>query len=380
MTTGLVSSSSLAVESAQIKAELDAAIREHKLPGMVAAIVNRSNEVAAAAGVRVRGYAEPVMVNDRFHLGSNTKAMSALVCAVLVQRGDLQWDTTLVDIAPELETLIKPTYRRVTLRQFLTHHSGFRRDVLGDPLVMQIKTTFRERFSGPPMQARSACLRYLVQQDSTGEHAFVYSPANYLIVARMAESALSDPWEAIMRRELFRPLGMETAGFSAPGASDRRDQPWGHASDGKPIAPDAPQADNPEIFAANGTVHCSMKDWAKFIRLHLTMGESHPEIVTKETFRALQTPVEPAKDQAAMAKAAPGALGYAMGWYVFPRRTLFHSGTNLRWHSQAIVLVDEGYAVLVACNQGGDAAERACLRVWQSLVQSLRETRKTGSP
>ena len=40
-------------------------------------------------------------LDDRFHLGSNTKAMTALLAAILVEEGALRWDSSMAEVFPE---------------------------------------------------------------------------------------------------------------------------------------------------------------------------------------------------------------------------------------------------------------------------------------
>ena len=48
---------------------------------------------AGAVGTRRVGTNIPVGIDDRFHIGSDTKAMTALLAAMLVEEGKLRWDT-----------------------------------------------------------------------------------------------------------------------------------------------------------------------------------------------------------------------------------------------------------------------------------------------
>jgi D-alanyl-D-alanine carboxypeptidase len=44
----------------------------------------------------------------------------------------------------------------------------------------------------------------------------------------MAEQVTGQAWEDLMQEMLFKPLGMETVGFGAPGTASIVDQPRGH--------------------------------------------------------------------------------------------------------------------------------------------------------
>src|SRR4051812_30681891 len=83
---------------------LEPIIVQHDVPGMVAALIDGDHILAiGATGVRRRGDATKVTVNDRFHIGSCTKAMTATLCAMLVEEGKLSWDRTLAEAFPELK-------------------------------------------------------------------------------------------------------------------------------------------------------------------------------------------------------------------------------------------------------------------------------------
>jgi len=41
--------------------------------------------------------------SDRFHLGSNTKAITCFIAALLVQQEKIKWDTKIFDLFPELK-------------------------------------------------------------------------------------------------------------------------------------------------------------------------------------------------------------------------------------------------------------------------------------
>src|SRR5262245_53130672 len=99
-------------------------LREHyELPGIVGAIVDRGELVALGAdGVRKRDAAVPITAQDRMHLGSCTKAMTATLCAIFVEEGKLSWQTKLGEVFEDVE--MQPAWRDVTLEMLLTHRSG----------------------------------------------------------------------------------------------------------------------------------------------------------------------------------------------------------------------------------------------------------------
>lgn len=99
-------------------------LAETKVPSLVAAVVFGSEvRAAGAVGVRKRGDVTPVTLGDKYHIGSCTKAMTASLAGMLVERGTIAWDSSLEAIFPELT--VHPGYSTVTLSQLLTHTGGF---------------------------------------------------------------------------------------------------------------------------------------------------------------------------------------------------------------------------------------------------------------
>jgi hypothetical protein len=68
---------------------------------------------------------------DRFHLGSDTKAMTAVLAATFVQEGKLEWTSTLRELFPDLKTMHE-SYYKVTLAELLAHKSGLTGSIAGD--------------------------------------------------------------------------------------------------------------------------------------------------------------------------------------------------------------------------------------------------------
>ena len=100
-------------------------IQKHEVPGMAAAVIRRGDIVAiGVAGVRTRGKADKIAVTDCFHLGSDTKAMTAFLCGILVDEGKLKWTQTLGTTFSDLKKSMYPQYQAVTLEQLLNQRGG----------------------------------------------------------------------------------------------------------------------------------------------------------------------------------------------------------------------------------------------------------------
>src|SRR5262245_52858355 len=110
-------------------------IQKRNIPGMAGAIVLKGETVAlGVAGVRTRGKPDRIAPTDEIHIGSDTKAITAMLCGILVDEQKLKWNQTLGETFPELKSAMQPRYQAVTLEQLLTHRGGAPGDLVKDKL------------------------------------------------------------------------------------------------------------------------------------------------------------------------------------------------------------------------------------------------------
>lgn len=343
-----------------ISALLQPIIEKHKVPGMAAAIVKGWDiEAQGVVGVRKSGSPEKITLQDKFHLGSDTKAMTATLCAMLVEEGKLKWESTLQDVFPTLAASMDAGYRSVTLEQLLTNHGGAPSGLETDGLWGKLWA-----HKGSPTSARRALLEGVTKHppEAAPGTKFIYSNAGFAMAGHMAEEVTGSSWEALIQSKLFGPLGITSAGFGAPGSRDTVSQPRGHRESGSAIEP-GPGADNPVAIGPAGIVHCTIGDWAKFVALHLRGDQGDARLLKPETFKKLHTSVA---DDAK----------YAFGWMVTSRpwagpgdRVLTHSGSNTMWFCVTWIAPEKDFAVLIACNQGGSKAAKACDEAASVLIR-----------
>ena len=115
-------------------------VEKHKVPALAAAVIegNRLTKLGAA-GIRARGAAAKVELDDLWHLGSCTKAMTATLCAQLVEQGKLKWDSKVGEILADQVEQIHADLREVTLEQLLSHRAGLSANP-SLPLMLKLAT------------------------------------------------------------------------------------------------------------------------------------------------------------------------------------------------------------------------------------------------
>jgi CubicO group peptidase (beta-lactamase class C family) len=353
-------------------------VKKHKLPGMAAAIVDGGRITAiGAAGVRVRGHQEQITTDDLFHIGSDTKSMTATLIAILIEEGKLRWNSTPAEIfAGHSIKHIDPAWNKVTLEELLSHHAGVR----PNPDM----NTLDSLMSFKPREQRLRVCRTLLEKPPDHEPGkdYLYSNAGYIIAGAMAEAVTDQPWEDLMIERVFKPLGMKHVGFGPPGLSQNGakpsasiTQPWGHEGAGAGVEP-GPEADNPPSLSPAGRVHLTLRDWARYATLHLSA--ENPEANASTGGR----PLLPVAQLRHLHRPFGGPIDksgakYAMGWGVISRGApgqieLTHAGSNGMWYAVISLRMWENRAILIVTNQGDKAASRACAEVRAKLAKHSR--------
>src|SRR5580658_10879875 len=94
---------------------------KYNLPALAGAIFNTDGLVEmAAVGVRKAGTTVPVTTDDLWHLGSDTKAMTATLAGTFVAENKLSWDAKVVSFFPEIADSVPEAMKNVTLSQVLS--------------------------------------------------------------------------------------------------------------------------------------------------------------------------------------------------------------------------------------------------------------------
>lgn len=349
---------------ADLGTELQPLLSKHNIPAL-AAVALRGDQIIGEAftGVRRRGHNAKITRADRFHLGSDTKAMTATLAALRVEEGKLAWTTTLAAIFGDA-AIRHAAWKQVTLQQLLTHRAGLPRNV-----------RFRPDKALPLAEQRARFVTAVLAEPP--EHApdtqHLYSNAGYIMAGAMLERICGCAWEDLMRDRLFKPLGITAGGFGAP----QGDNPWGHTERGNPVDAATPAADNPPFLGPAGTAHMTMADWSRFVALHLRGSRANPRHVSRllkpESFAHLHRP--------------PAGQNYASGWGTGTRpwargeatlasgQILTHAGSNTMWFCVAWLAPEIDFAALIASNQAGPAATKACDEAVGILIRRFARPR-----
>jgi CubicO group peptidase (beta-lactamase class C family) len=343
---------------------LAAARDKDNLPAVAALIqVDGKIEAEAALGVRALGHPEPITVEDRWHIGSDTKAFTSTMIARLVEQRVMSFDATLADSFPAFAKEMAPAYRSITVMQLLSHTAGL--PPLTDdkdlpPFLAVIRTA-----DGVQAQRVAIARKYLTMPPASKAGEYEYSNLGYIIAGAIAEAHTGKTWEDLIREQVFAPLGIKNAGFGAPGTTGKFDQPHGHRDTaGKliPLDPADTEGDNPPALGPAGTINIALKDWMLFAQDQLEGVHGRGRLLKAETYRKLHTPV---------------TGHYALGWGAMLEpdgapALLTHSGSNGYWLVDIRIMPKHDMIILVAMNSGNEAAETAVVDIGKPLKDRLK--------
>ena len=356
--------SAASTNAGELEDTLSAICKSKRVPGIIAASIGPEGVIeSAAAGVRKRGDKGSVQIDDQFAIGSNSKSFTATLAAVLVDDNVINWSTTISEVWPEQK--IHRGFAKVTLEQLLAHTGGLPKDLpLDSP---DWGSFFAEKFK--PQQERTRMCRLLLTKapDGTvGKH--VYSNLGYVVAAAMIEERGKQPFETLMKKRVFEPLGMTNTEFFSTKKLKSVKGPllWGHAAgSGKPIKPGTPGSENPTVYAGCGTIRTTINDWAKYVGWHLKETAA-PVLKNKKTIVRLHKGVAN--------RGAPGQ-SYGFGWIQFKSafgRTLQHAGSNTNQFSLVWVMPDAKRATIVITNTHQKQAFATCDAATAALMKSAR--------
>lgn len=246
----------------------------------------------------------PMTPETPLYIASNTKSFTALAAALLETRGEIDLDAPVTDYLRRDWFPAGIDADAVTLRHLLTHTSGLSNDAL----------VSRTAYSGehtPHVQRQ--LLGKTVPRDDAPLGTFDYTNTGYLIAALALEEATGLPWQDLLEREIFEPLGMTST-------TARRSELRSDAISAAPYrAVGGAERIRLPLEKSDGTLHAAggilstLRDLERWLVAEMHDGRVSgaailPAAVVEAT-RALEAP-------AAGTVGPLGRDGYGLGWIV----------------------------------------------------------------
>jgi CubicO group peptidase (beta-lactamase class C family) len=312
------------------------------VPGVSLALIDGDKVVYEGGfGVRELGKPEPVDENTLFMAASNTKGMTTLLLAELVDKKKLRWDEPVIEAYPQFKLGDPDTTQKVLVKNLICACTGMPRQ--------DMEWIFEFKNSTP--ETVLALLGTMQPTSKFGE-VFQYSnimaaAAGYIGAHRVyPDMELGAAYDKAMEEMIFDPLGMQSTTFDyAKALEGNHASPHGDDVDGKPSV--AKMAFNYSIIPARpaGAVWTSAHDMSRYVLDELNLGKlpNGTRLVSEENLVMRRTPqVSEGEDS-----------WYGMGLSVNRRYgipVVSHGGSMAGFKSNFWFLPDSGVGAILLTN------------------------------
>jgi CubicO group peptidase (beta-lactamase class C family) len=183
---------------------------EEGLSGVIRVDLDGSIAVQRAYGLAHRGLGVPTTVDTQFGIASGSKGFTALTVMSLVERGELDLDTTARSVLGTDLPLIDDS---VTVEQLLAHRAG-----IGDYLDEDELDDNNDYVLTVPVHELATTEQFLAVLDGHPmKHepgsTFSYCNGGYVVLALLAERASGVPFHDLVDQRVCRPAGMTDTSF-----------------------------------------------------------------------------------------------------------------------------------------------------------------------
>lgn len=339
-----------------LQTELDEALETHGLTALGAAFATLNTDpVIAVSGEAAKGSGEPATPDDAWHIGSNSKALTALLYARLVEEGRATWGATLPELFPQMAGEMDPAWQDITIEDLLSHRSG-----IGQLGAIWLIARHNDKASLP--EQRLETVRSRLRKPPEGEPGrFEYSNVNYIVAGAAIEGLLGMSWEDAMEAYVFNADGSDWSDGWGSGAPQSGLQ--GHKRGmfgGLKPAGRGPSADNPQALGPAGTLHVPLESHAQLL---LEFVDEDSRFITPGMREHL---LAPWPDESA---------DYAMGWAVREDEALgriyLHNGSNTMWLSRVALIPSLDAVIIVNASEFNDSSKDATQTLLDAVTDRL---------
>jgi CubicO group peptidase (beta-lactamase class C family) len=255
---------------ALLKAFVETSMQQLGIPGVSIALVDGGKVVYEGGfGVRELGKPERVDENTVFMAASNTKGITTLLLAELVDDKKLRWDEPVVDVYPAFKLGDAETTKQVLVKNLICACTGVPRQ--------DMEWLFEFKNATPETE-----LALLGTMQPTSKFGEVFQYSNLMAAAAGYIGAhlvypnleLGVAYDKAMQQKIFDPLGMKSTTFDyARALAGNHATPHADDIDGKPSV--ASMAINYSIVPARpaGAVWTSSADLIRYVQDELALGK-----------------------------------------------------------------------------------------------------------
>ena len=349
-----------------LKAFVEDGMKQLDVPGVGLALIDGGKVVwEGGLGVKELGKPEKVDAHTLFIAASNTKALTTLLLAKLVDEKKLRWDQPVTEVFPTFKLGDAATTKGVQVKHLICACTGMPRQ--------DYEWIFEFKDSSPES---AMVLLGTMQPTSKFGDLFQYSnlmaaAAGYVGGALVApKMKLGEAYDLAMKKKVFDPLGMTNTTFDfAKALAGNVARPHGKdVDDGLRVIRQDLNYSVVPVRPAGG-VWTSAHDLARYVVMELARGKLSDgrQLVSDENLLARRAPqVKVGED-----------IDYGMGLFVDRRwgvPMLRHGGDLFGYHSDMMWFPDHGVGAVILTNSDPGFALRG------PLLRRIAEVLFDGKP
>ena len=273
-------------------------VKNGQVPGSVAAMVDKNGMTyIGSAGERTIGSGDVMTTDTVGAIASMTKAVTGAAVMQLVEKGLVDLDAPAETYCAEIGTprvlegfdaegqpILRDARSQVTLRNLLTHTSGYAYDFTDANLTKWHAAT---NTPGSLSRRFDSLKTPLMFDPGTKWHYGVGIDWAGIILERVTKSTLADYFAEF----LLEPLGMVDTGFvCTPSMLERKAALHLRTPDSSFMSFQMPAVENAEFDSGGGGLFSTMTDYARFMRMILNDGElDGTRVLSAETVAQMAT-------------------------------------------------------------------------------------------
>ncbi len=338
--------------SKQWKSIVETQLRAWAVPSMSVAIVKGTQVIALESfgyeNVTTQEVATP---DTRYQVGSNTKAFTALACAILVDQDMLQWDAPIRQYLPWIQFAHPYLTEHVSVRDLLSHRVG-----LADHDVCWIEGAATRRGLVEKLKEMQPCAPF--------RSGWNYHNVCYVALGVLIETLSGESWEAFVAKNILEPLGMNRTTFYTDLTlqQEHHATPYRIAQDGISFEEVAYYKDAQENAACGmgcaygpaGSMISTARDMAKWMQFNLDKGRCNGvQLVSQENMQAIFTPCTFVDTPWMMPCPEIDFQSYALGWFTqtYQGYTMAHHNGNMNGFTSLLTLLpQEEFGIMLLTN------------------------------
>lgn len=309
---------------------LSEAVASGEVPGVVAAVGDHDGTIYEGAfGLRGLGRPDPMTPDTVAWIASMTKAVTTVALLQLVERGVVDLDAPAGRYCPDIgkvqvlsdfdaagQPVLRAPSRPVTVRDLLTHTSGYAYDFASGAIRKYMKAT------GLPATNTGLKASLAAPLIADPGEAFIYGIGTDW-AGQVVEAVTGRPLEQVFAEAIFGPLGMTDSMFRlGPAQHARRATVHAVREDGSYVPTDMVVVQEPEFASGGGGLYSTAGDYLTFTRMLLNGGAlGATRILSRESVAALSADQIPHMTIPAMGLMSPMGLrsvdffgGRPTGW------------------------------------------------------------------